>query len=102
MNLTKIKEQFCHECGAVALLEERSADFNTEIREFACGRKIKAEGYLVTVINECGASAQLKELVRKRTKSAEAVLTFVDGLDVDTEFKNNMLAHFEFQAYASI
>lgn len=99
MKLEHIKEEFCSVCGSVTEEEKRkhphsNGEWN-EYREFACGKILHYSPNLTRVLVdvECPNTSWEKEKRQKRDNAKEDLLSFVEELDVDDGYKEEINSH---------
>ena len=91
MELKKIKHYNCPFCGSGVLVEQRTGTSGdcTEIKIFDCGLKLRSpigSNDILTVVH-CKQDKKYIALCEKRKKALDDLLSFLDSLDVDNEFK---------------
>lgn len=91
--LENIAETSCPVCGSEVASETRRAKhtngYFNEIREFDCGHSLhfSPNFMMVLVKSECRKSSDMVKLTALRVSAKTALDGFIDGLDVDDEFK---------------
>jgi len=97
MKLKKIKTDICPHCGAEAILEERIRDDIddeniSEIREFECGMQlISASGNNdVDTTKLCPNSKEYRSKNIKILLFLKTLNNFIEGSDVDDDYKDNI------------
>ena len=96
MILQEILEQTCATCRARPVMESVEGmhcnGHYFETRKFACGRTIRFVPNFreMRVSAECPNHPDVQLQEGKREKAREAIQEFIDGLDVDDDFKSSL------------
>jgi hypothetical protein len=100
MKLEHLHYEKCPDCGAeVTGISKRDKHCNGHYNEtisFACGAAKVAQlyerGYCLWVQKECPNSPKQKEKEEKRAKAKEKLINYINKLDVDPDFKDNLIS----------
>ena len=100
MELEQIKEKVCPHCGSMPTIEiKRERQENGkyyEMRRFGCGLEIEYKPWNPEIIRlrvekPCGELPETKAIWVKRNAAKDSTLAHIKQLDLDREYKDDML-----------
>ena len=102
MQLEHIKEEKCLVCGSEVVAEQRrnlhTNGLYNEFRTFKCGKVLHFSPNFERVVTTFDCPNTLEETKKreKREKAKLVLYKFIEKLDIDDDFRQELLDHFRF------